>query len=173
MLLGLVNDLSSIIGACERLVQTPVPLSYARHTSRFLTLYLWSLPMVLVADFTGPLLSLVSGFVCWCLFGILGACVYLFLYSVGGAGLGTHGHMVGLFVHTAQNHTSSHPPTNKHKTTKTSAHTHTHTHTTVSHHNPRSPTSHPTPQQTPQLPSKLNHPHNPRPTPTPPQRSAS
>lgn len=72
MLLGLVNDLSSTIGSCERLVQTPVPLSYARHTSRFLTLYLWSLPMVLVGDFTDPvILSLVSGFVCWALFGIL------------------------------------------------------------------------------------------------------
>lgn len=73
MLLGLVNDLSGIIGACERLVQTPVPLSYARHTSRFLTLYLWSLPMVLVADFSGLWLALVTGFVNWCLFGILGA----------------------------------------------------------------------------------------------------
>lgn len=76
VLMGLVNDLSGIVGACERLVQTPVPLSYARHTSRFLTLYLASLPMVMVADFSGLWLSLVSGFVCWCLFGILGGCVY-------------------------------------------------------------------------------------------------
>jgi predicted membrane chloride channel (bestrophin family) len=31
-------------------VQTPVPLSYARHTSRFLTFWLWTLPFVLVND---------------------------------------------------------------------------------------------------------------------------
>jgi len=70
-LLGLVNDLSSIIGSCERLVQTPVPLSYARHTSRFLTLYLWSLPMVLVADFSPVPLVFVTGLCTWALFGIL------------------------------------------------------------------------------------------------------
>lgn len=37
--LNLVNKLSGCIGACERIVQTPVPLSYARHTSRFLTIW--------------------------------------------------------------------------------------------------------------------------------------
>lgn len=70
-LLGLVNDLSGLLGACERLVQTPVPLSYARHTSRFLTLYLWSLPMVLVADFSPVSLVFVTGLCTWALFGIL------------------------------------------------------------------------------------------------------
>lgn len=71
VLIGLVNDLSSIIGSCERLVQTPVPLSYARHTSRFLTLYLWSLPMVLVSDLAPVPLVLVTGLCTWALFGIL------------------------------------------------------------------------------------------------------
>ncbi|GAB5035190.1 Hypothetical protein NocV09_02400660 [Nannochloropsis oceanica] len=71
VLIGLVNDLSSIIGSCERLVQTPVPLSYARHTSRFLTLYLWSLPMVLVSDLAPVSLVLVTGLCTWALFGIL------------------------------------------------------------------------------------------------------
>jgi len=70
-LLALVNDLSSIIGSCERLVQTPVPLSYARHTSRFLTLYLWSLPFVLVGDFQCISLALITGLCTWALFGIL------------------------------------------------------------------------------------------------------
>lgn len=37
--LDLVNKLSDSIGACERLVTTPVPLNYARHTSRFLTIW--------------------------------------------------------------------------------------------------------------------------------------
>jgi predicted membrane chloride channel (bestrophin family) len=45
-MLALVNDFSGAVGASERIVQTPVPLSYARHTSRFLTLWLWSLPWV-------------------------------------------------------------------------------------------------------------------------------
>ena len=39
MALGMINRLSSYVGACERLLQTPVPLNYARHTSRFLTLW--------------------------------------------------------------------------------------------------------------------------------------
>ena len=45
-----VNKLSSLIdilGACERILLTPVPLSYSRHTSRFLTLYVFSLPFVM------------------------------------------------------------------------------------------------------------------------------
>jgi predicted membrane chloride channel (bestrophin family) len=37
--LQMVNNLSRCIGACERIVQTPVPLNYARHTSRFLTIW--------------------------------------------------------------------------------------------------------------------------------------
>jgi predicted membrane chloride channel (bestrophin family) len=69
MLLDLVAKLSSSIGACERLVQTPVPLSYARHTSRFLSLWCLTLPFVLV-----PISELVAvpvmAFVTWSLFGI-------------------------------------------------------------------------------------------------------
>lgn len=49
-MLALLNDFSSCVGACERIVQTPVPLSYARHTSRFLTLWLWTLPWVGATD---------------------------------------------------------------------------------------------------------------------------
>jgi ion channel-forming bestrophin family protein len=49
-MIGMANKLSACIGACERLVQTPVPLHYVRHTSRFLTLWCFMLPLVLVAE---------------------------------------------------------------------------------------------------------------------------
>lgn len=64
-----VDKLGSYVGACERLVQTPVPLNYARHTSRFLTLWCLTLPLSLVADM-GFLVVPVTAFVTWCLFGI-------------------------------------------------------------------------------------------------------
>eukprot|EP00962_Isochrysis_galbana_P059293 scaffold32777_cov112-Isochrysis_galbana.AAC.1 len=47
MLLACAKGLSSCVGACERIVQTPIPLHYSRHTSRFLTLYCNSLPLVI------------------------------------------------------------------------------------------------------------------------------
>eukprot|EP00741_Cyanophora_paradoxa_P019210 tig00000215_g18546.t1 len=37
-------------GACERIIKTPIPLSYSRHCSRFLTLWCATLPFVLVRD---------------------------------------------------------------------------------------------------------------------------
>ena len=45
--LGL-QSLLSTIGNCERIVKTSVPLSYSVHTSRFLSLWSFSLPFVLV-----------------------------------------------------------------------------------------------------------------------------
>jgi putative membrane protein len=65
-----IDDLSSCIGAAERLIQTPVPLTYARHTSRFLTLFCFSAPLSLVVDlgiYTIPFVGLMT----WSLFGIL------------------------------------------------------------------------------------------------------
>jgi ion channel-forming bestrophin family protein len=47
--------LSSQLAACERIVKQPVPLSYSRHTSRFLTVYLLTLPLTLI-----PLLGWLS-----------------------------------------------------------------------------------------------------------------
>jgi predicted membrane chloride channel (bestrophin family) len=74
---------SQAIGACERLVQTPVPLTYARHTSRFLSIWCLTLPLALVGDFgfyTVPVMAVVT----WALFGIqeIGKCVW----SVDGGG---------------------------------------------------------------------------------------
>jgi predicted membrane chloride channel (bestrophin family) len=36
-----------VAGACERLLRTPIPLSYTRHTSRFLMIWLTLLPFTL------------------------------------------------------------------------------------------------------------------------------
>ena len=65
----MVDKLSNSIGACERIVQTPVPLNYARHTIRFLTTWCLTLPFAVCGEFglaTGPVMSVVA----WTLFGI-------------------------------------------------------------------------------------------------------
>lgn len=64
-----VDKLSRLIGDCERIHQTAVPLNYARHSLRALTLWLFTLPFALLKDLqflTGPALFLVS----WLLFGV-------------------------------------------------------------------------------------------------------
>lgn len=68
-LISHVDKLSRCIGGSERIHQTVVPLNYARHTLRALTVWLFSLPFVVVKDLkllTGPVLFLVS----WMLFGV-------------------------------------------------------------------------------------------------------
>jgi predicted membrane chloride channel (bestrophin family) len=68
-LLSKVEKLSGSIGACERIHQTAVPLNYARHSLRALTLWLFTLPFGLVGSLklvTGPVLFLIS----WLLFGV-------------------------------------------------------------------------------------------------------
>ncbi|CAK0883857.1 unnamed protein product, partial [Prorocentrum cordatum] len=42
---ALSSKLLGTVGVCERLVQTPIPQSYVRHTSRFLSLWLLTLPL--------------------------------------------------------------------------------------------------------------------------------
>jgi len=61
--------LPQAIGACERLVQTPVPLNYARHTSRFLSIWCLTLPFALVGDLGFSVVPVLA-FVAWGLFGI-------------------------------------------------------------------------------------------------------
>jgi len=68
-ILSKVEKLSSSIGSCERIHQTVVPLNYARHALRSLTMWLLSLPFALVKDLgllTGPILFIIS----WMLFGV-------------------------------------------------------------------------------------------------------
>lgn len=64
-----VDKLSGCIGACERIHQTAVPLNYARHSLRALTLWLFTLPFCMVSSLklcTAPALFLVS----WLMFGV-------------------------------------------------------------------------------------------------------
>ena len=43
--------LGDCVSACERIFNTPIPLPYSRHTSRFLVLYVTTLPLALVHIF--------------------------------------------------------------------------------------------------------------------------
>lgn len=70
MMLGIVQTLCNTIGACERIVQTPVPLTYVRHTSRFLSIFMFTLPYALV-DHLGAISVAVTLVASWALFGIL------------------------------------------------------------------------------------------------------
>jgi hypothetical protein len=68
-LLGTVDKLNNAIGECERIHQTAVPLNYARHSLRSLTIFLVTLPFCFVKDLgllTGP----VTGMIAWLLFGV-------------------------------------------------------------------------------------------------------
>lgn len=48
---ALLHELEAVLAGTERINTTPVPRAYARHTSRFLSLYCSSLPLVMVSDF--------------------------------------------------------------------------------------------------------------------------
>jgi len=69
-LMGLsFSEISNVVGACERIVRTPVPQSYSRHTSRFLSLFSFSLPLVLLPTLNFLVVP-VTFFHCWALFSI-------------------------------------------------------------------------------------------------------
>mmetsp|Transcript_24348 Transcript_24348/g.57698 ORF Transcript_24348/g.57698 Transcript_24348/m.57698 type:complete len:649 (+) Transcript_24348:136-2082(+) len=68
-LISKVEKLSRSIGACERIHQTAVPLNYARHSLRALTLWLFTLPFCLVESMqllTAPAIFLLS----WTMYGV-------------------------------------------------------------------------------------------------------
>jgi Bestrophin, RFP-TM, chloride channel len=68
-LLGSIDKLTNAIGECERIHQTAVPLNYARHSLRSLTIWLFTLPFALVKDLgllTGPATAITA----WVLFGV-------------------------------------------------------------------------------------------------------
>lgn len=64
-----VELLSKCIGGAERIHQTTVPLNYARHTLRALTVWLFAVPLTFVKDLqllTAPMCFIVA----WLLFGV-------------------------------------------------------------------------------------------------------
>ncbi len=68
-IIGQADKLSNAIGECERIHQTSVPLNYARHALRSLTIWLATLPFALVKD-VGLLSGPVVGVTAWLFFGI-------------------------------------------------------------------------------------------------------
>lgn len=70
MLSGSIKELVHVIGAAEKLVRTPVPLSYVRHSSRFLSLYVLTLPLTLVNNMHSLLVPAAVGAASWALFSI-------------------------------------------------------------------------------------------------------
>jgi hypothetical protein len=64
-----IEKLTNAVGQCERIHQTAVPLNYARHSLRSLTIWLFTLPFCLVKDM-GFLTPLVAAVTAWTLFGI-------------------------------------------------------------------------------------------------------
>ena len=65
----MMHELSKTLGVCERIVKQPAPLSYSRHTSRFLTLYLFSLPFCFASTLGWLTIPVVTS-ICWSLVSI-------------------------------------------------------------------------------------------------------
>jgi len=68
-LINLARELGSAVAACERIVQTPIPLNYVRHTSRLITLWCLTLPVALVGEMEWLVVP-VTAFVTWAFFSI-------------------------------------------------------------------------------------------------------
>ncbi|KAG2439483.1 hypothetical protein HXX76_004837 [Chlamydomonas incerta] len=64
-----VNMLSQALGACEKILRNPIPLSYTRHTSRFLVLWLLWLPIALWGKVSWGVVP-VEAILCYLLLGI-------------------------------------------------------------------------------------------------------
>lgn len=65
----LLNSMVDVLGACERILRTPIPLAYAIHLKQLLLIYCLLVPFQLVKDlnwWTGPVVALIS----FTLFGI-------------------------------------------------------------------------------------------------------
>ena len=65
----LISSMIDVLGGCERILKTPIPLAYAIHLKQLLLLYCLALPFQMVNDLawgTGPVVALIS----FTLFGI-------------------------------------------------------------------------------------------------------
>ncbi len=65
----LLNSMIDVLGGCERILKTPIPMAYAIHLKQLLLLYCLALPFQMVNDLswgTGPVVALIS----FTLFGI-------------------------------------------------------------------------------------------------------
>jgi ion channel-forming bestrophin family protein len=64
-----LTKLCGALGACEKILKTPIPTKFSRHTSRFVTLWCNLLPLALW-PFTGYATVPAAVFVTWALLGI-------------------------------------------------------------------------------------------------------
>lgn len=65
----LLDTMVDVLGACERILKTPIPLAYAIHLKQLLLIYCLALPFQVVQElswWTGPVVALIS----FTLFGI-------------------------------------------------------------------------------------------------------
>jgi putative membrane protein len=69
MIEGLAT-LSAHLVTCERIIKQPVPLSYTRHTSRFLSLFITLLPFSLLSNGLGWLVVPITTLITWSLVSI-------------------------------------------------------------------------------------------------------
>ncbi|GAX14155.1 putative membrane protein [Fistulifera solaris] len=66
----MVDSLISSMSSCEKILRTPVPWTYSRHTSRFLTLWMGTLPFALVGTVKPFMIVAVVAATSFCMFGI-------------------------------------------------------------------------------------------------------
>jgi ion channel-forming bestrophin family protein len=66
----LIDVLMDSMSSCEKILRTPVPWTYSRHTSRFLTLWMGTLPFALVKDLSPVLTVAVVVAASYCMLGI-------------------------------------------------------------------------------------------------------
>jgi ion channel-forming bestrophin family protein len=59
----LLNQMVDVVGICERILKTPIPLAYSIHLKQLLMIYCLSLPFQMVAELewmTAPIVALIS-----------------------------------------------------------------------------------------------------------------
>ena len=64
-----IHSLTKTISDCERIVKTSIPSAYSKHTSRFLSVWCFSLPLVLVEQLGWRMIPCV-GVISWALLAI-------------------------------------------------------------------------------------------------------
>jgi len=68
-MLKLLDEMVDVLGTCERILKTPIPLGYAIHLKQLLLIYCLSLPFQIVNDLNW-LTGLVVGLISFTVFGI-------------------------------------------------------------------------------------------------------
>jgi putative membrane protein len=66
----LIDSLMDSMSSCEKILRTPLPWTYSRHTSRFLTLWMGTLPFALVGTLDRWLVMAIVIAASYCMLGI-------------------------------------------------------------------------------------------------------